>query len=45
MHIDAEKIESEEEWAQLYCKALWLERWRNQNLAKLIASLFGEDQS
>lgn len=45
LHIDAEKIETEEEWAALYGQALWLERWRNRNRAELIASLFGAGKS
>ncbi|MBD5240583.1 MAG: hypothetical protein HDS59_00640 [Barnesiella sp.] len=45
MHVDIDKIETEEEWAQLYCEAVWLERWRNRNRAELIASLFGEGKS
>lgn len=42
LHINADEIETEEEWAALYGQALWLERWRNRNRAKLIGSLFGE---
>ena len=42
LHINADEIESEEDWAALYGQALWLERWRNRNRAELIASLFGE---
>lgn len=45
LHVDAEKIETEEEWARLYCEALWLEWWRNRNRAELIAGLFGEGKS
>ena len=45
LHVDVEKIENEEDWARLYCEALWLERWRNRNLAELIASLFGDGKS
>lgn len=45
LHFDAEKIETEEEWARLYCEALWLERWRNRNRAELIVSLFGDGKS
>lgn len=29
LHVDIGRIETEEEWARLYCEALWLERWRN----------------
>lgn len=29
------------DWAALYAQALWLERWRNQNVADLLAALFG----
>jgi len=32
---------NEEDWAARYAQALWLERWRNRNLAELIASVFG----
>lgn len=42
LHINADEIETEDEWAALYGQALWLERWRNRNRAELIASLFGE---
>lgn len=42
LHINADEIETENEWAALYGQALWLERWRNRNRAELIASLFGE---
>ena len=45
LHVDVEKIETEEEWARLYCEALWLERWRNRNRAELIAGLFGDGKS
>ncbi len=45
LNVDIAKIETEEEWAQLYCEAIWLERWRNRNRAELIASLFGEVKS
>ena len=45
LHVDIDKIETEEEWAQLYSEAIWLERWRNRNRAELIASLFGEVKS
>lgn len=42
LHVDADGIGSEEEWARLYGEALWLEWWRNRNRAELIASLLGE---
>ena len=42
LHVEIDKIETEEEWAQLYCEAIWLERWRNRNRAELIASLFSD---
>lgn len=45
LNVDIAKIETEKEWAQLYCEAIWLERWRNRNRAELIASLFGEGKS
>ncbi|MDE6230333.1 MAG: hypothetical protein K2M37_01780 [Muribaculaceae bacterium] len=45
LHVDIDKIETEEEWAQLYCQALWLERWRNRNRAEMFAGLFGEGKS
>ena len=45
LNVDIDKIETEEEWAQLYSEAIWLERWRNRNRAELIASLFGEGKS
>lgn len=45
LHINADEIESEDEWAALYGQALWLERWRNRNRAELIASLFGDGKS
>lgn len=45
LHVDIDKIETEEEWARLYCQALWLERWRNRNRAELIAGLFGDGKS
>lgn len=45
LHVDVEMIETEEEWAQLYCQAIWLERWRNRNRAEMIAGLFGEGKS
>ena len=45
LHVDNDKIETEEELAQLYCETIWLERRRNRNRAELISSLFGEGQS
>ena len=42
LHVDADEIETAEDWARLYNEALWLERWRNRNRAELIAELFGE---
>ena len=42
LQVDADEIETAEEWARLYNEALWLERWRNRNRAELIAELFGE---
>lgn len=44
LHVNADEIETETEWAALYAQALWLERWRNRNQADLIASLFGEQK-
>lgn len=44
LHVDVERVETAEEWAALYGEALWLERWRNKNLAELIARLFGEEK-
>ena len=43
LHVDIDKIETKEEWAQLYCQALWLERWWNR--AVMIAGLFGDGKS
>ena len=43
LHVDVDNIKTEQEWAQLYCQALWLEQWRNH--AELIASLFGYSKS
>lgn len=45
LHVAEEEIESEGEWAQLYVRAIWLERWRNRNLAELIAGLFSDGKS
>ena len=45
LHVDVDNIKTEQEWAQLYCQALWLEQWRNRNHAELIASLFGDSKS
>lgn len=42
LHVDADAIDSGEEWAALYAQAIWLEGWRNKNKAELIARLFGE---
>lgn len=42
LHVNADEIETEEDWARLYGEALWLERWRNRNKAELIVGLFGE---
>ena len=42
LHVDADAIETEEDWARLYGAALWLERWRNKNKAELIVRLFGD---
>ena len=39
--VDAEGIETEEEWARLYGEAVWLEGWRYRNLAKMIGGLLG----
>jgi hypothetical protein len=33
---------SEEEWAQRFAEALWIEQWRLKNQAELLARLFGE---
>ena len=44
LHVDTDQVHTEEEWAELYAQALWLERWRIKNLAELIAALFGERQ-
>ena len=41
LHVDIDKIETEEEWAALYAQAIWLEGWRNQNQAEMIIRLFG----
>ncbi|MBD5266683.1 MAG: hypothetical protein HDS41_00635 [Bacteroides sp.] len=41
LHVDIDKIEAEE-WVQLYCMAMWLERWKNRNRAELIASMFAD---
>jgi hypothetical protein len=32
---------SYEEWAAHYAEALWLERFRNRNLAEILTGLFG----
>lgn len=32
---------SPEEWAARYAEALWIEQFRNRNLAGLLAGLFG----
>lgn len=45
LHVDVERIETEEERLRLYCEALWLERWSNRNWAELIASLFIDGKS
>lgn len=42
LHVDARAVETEEDWAALYCQAIWLERWRNRNRAEMIAAMFGE---
>ena len=44
LHIDTDRVHTEEEWAELYAQALWLEKWRIKNLAELIAALFGESK-
>ena len=44
LHVDIDQVHTEEEWAELYAQALWLERWRIKNLAELIAALFGESK-
>ncbi|MCM1446429.1 MAG: hypothetical protein NC044_08500 [Prevotella sp.] len=44
LHVDVDEIAEAEDWAALYGEALWLERWRNKNLAELIARLFGEEK-
>ncbi len=43
LNVDVEKIETEEKWAEMYAKAIWLERWRNRNRAEMIAAMFGGD--
>lgn len=42
LNVNADDIETEEDWAALYVQAIWLERWRNKNKAELLARLFGE---
>lgn len=42
LNVNADNIETEEDWAALYAQAIWLESWRNKNKAELIARLFGE---
>lgn len=42
LNVNVEQITTEEEWAELYSKAIWLERWRNKNHAEMIAALFRE---
>ena len=44
LHVDTDRVHTEEEWAELYAQALWLEKWRIRNLAELIAALFGESK-
>ncbi len=41
LHVNADDIETEEEWAVQYSRALWLECWRNRNPAEVIVHLFG----
>lgn len=41
LHVDTDAVCSEEQWAELYAEALWIERWRNRNLAEMIAAVFG----
>lgn len=41
LHVDADGIESEEEWARLYGEAVWLEGWRARNLAEVLCRVFG----
>ena len=41
LHVDADTINSEQEWARLYAEVIWLERWRNRNLAEMIAAMLG----
>lgn len=43
LNVDVEKIETEEQWAEMYAQAIWLERWRNRNRAEMIATMFGGD--
>ncbi|MBD5266684.1 MAG: hypothetical protein HDS41_00640 [Bacteroides sp.] len=45
LHVNIDKIEPEEEWAQLYCETMWLERWKNRNRAELIVSMFADGKS
>lgn len=42
LNVNADNIETEEDWAALYAQAIWLESWRNKNKAELIARLFGD---
>lgn len=40
-HIDPGAVEPEK-WAKLFAQAVWLENYRLNNLAKLLAAMYGE---
>lgn len=42
LDIDPEKC-NYEEWAESYAQALWLEKFRNKNLVKMLTKLLGGD--
>lgn len=38
-------VGSYEEWAAHYAEALWLEKFRNRNLAEMLSGMFGGNSS
>ncbi len=41
-HIDPEELKLSQ-WAKLYAQATWLEKWKLENQAEILSSLFGKE--
>lgn len=40
--MDPEELKLSE-WAKLYAQAMWLEKWKLENQAEILSSLFGKE--